>query len=268
MAKQILSDLDFNSVSRITNLPDPTAAQQAATKAYVDANIEGQAWKDSVRVASTGNINLASPGASIDSVSMTAGKRFLAKDQTTGSQNGIYIWNGAAVAATRALDMSSAAEFEAAVVTVEEGTTNAGTTWRQTAVNITVDTTTVTFVSFGTAVPSASETVEGKAEIATQAETDTGTDDARIVTPLKLKTSKWANKSYQANIGDGSATQFDVTHLFGTRDVMVQVYRNSGNYDNIECDISRTDTNTVRLNFAAAPTSNQFRVVITRVTNA
>jgi hypothetical protein len=37
-------------------------------------------------------------------------------------------------------------------------------------------------------VASASETVQGIAELATQAETDTGTDDARIVTPLKLQT--------------------------------------------------------------------------------
>lgn len=40
-----------------------------------------------------------------------------------------------------------------------------------------------------TVVSDASETVKGKAELATQAETDTGTDDARIVTPLKLKSS-------------------------------------------------------------------------------
>jgi len=37
--------------------------------------------------------------------------------------------------------------------------------------------------------PSATETVQGKAEIATQAETNTGTDDTRFVTPLKLKTN-------------------------------------------------------------------------------
>jgi hypothetical protein len=268
MAKQQLSDLDFNSSSKILNLPDPTSAQHAATKAYVDANVEGLAWKDSVRAASTGNINLSSPGSTIDGISMTSGDRFLAKDQTTGHQNGIYIWNGSATPATRSLDMNSAPEVEAAVVTVEEGTTNAGTTWRQTAVNVTLDTTTLTFTSFGTTVPSATETVEGKAEIATQTETDTGTDDARIVTPLKLKNSKWANKSHQANIGDGSATQYDVTHSFGTRDVIVSVYRNSGNYDDVLCDVSRPDTNTVRLNFAAAPSSNQFRVVITRATNA
>lgn len=267
MARDILSNQDFKGQSKIVNLLDPTSAQDAATKAYVDANIEGVAWKDSVRAASTANINLASPGAAIDGITMVSGDRFLAKDQSTGSQNGIYVWNGAATPATRALDANAAAELEAAVVTVEEGT-NAGSTFRQTAVNFTIDSGTVTWTSFGTSAPAASETVAGIAEIATQAETDTGTDDARFVTPLKLKTSKWANKSFQQNIGDGSATQYDVTHNFGTRDIVVQVLRNSGNFDNVDCDISRTDTNTVRLNFAAAPTSNQYRVLIVRATNA
>lgn len=267
MAKIVASDLDFNSVSRILNLLDPTAAQHPATKAYVDALVEGLAWKDSARVASTGNINLSSPGATIDGISMSSGDRFLAKDQTSQPENGIYIWNGAATPATRANDMSVAAEFEMAVVTVEEGTA-AGSTYRQTAVNVTVGVTNIVFTSFGTSAPAASETVAGVAELATQAETDTGTDDARIVTPLKLKTSKWANKSFQQDIGDGAATQYDVTHNFGTRDVIVEVYRNSGNYDTIMCDVGRTSINAVRLNFAAAPTSNQFRVVITRATNA
>ena len=65
-----------------------------------------------------------------------------------------------------------------------------------------------------------------------------------------------------ANVGDNSATQIDVTHNLGTRDIQVTLYVNSGSYEDVECDVSRPDTNTVRLNFATAPTSSQYRVVV------
>lgn len=264
MAIPVLSDFDFGSAARITNLPDPTAAQHAATKAYVDSAIEGVAWKDSCRVSTQSNVNLSSPGSSIDSISLTAGDRVLVRSQSTQSQNGIYVWNGAAVPMTRAADASTAAELEQAVTTVEEGT-DGGASFRQTTVNFTLDSGNVVWASFGTSAPSASESTAGIAELATQGETDTGTDDARIVTPLKLKTSPFANRGFAGNVGDGSATQYDLTHNLGTRDVLVQVIRNSGNYETVEVEVQRTSTSVVRLIFASAPSSNQFRALIQKM---
>ena len=58
----------------------------------------------------------------------------LVRAQTSGAENGIYVWNGAATPMTRALDASTFDELEQATTTVEEGT-SAGTTYRQTAVN-------------------------------------------------------------------------------------------------------------------------------------
>jgi hypothetical protein len=211
MSKQVLADLDFVSVSRILNLPDGTAPQQPATVAQLNAAVEGLAWKDSVRVASTANINLAAPGATIDGIAMASGDRFLAKDQSTASANGIYVWNGAATPANARADANTSAELEQAVLTVEEGT-SAAATFRQTAVNFVLDTGAVTWATFGTAAPAASETVAGIAQLATQAKTDTGTDDLTTVTPLKLKTWASAPKRFQQNVGDGSATQYTVTH--------------------------------------------------------
>lgn len=261
MAKQVLSDLDFNSSARIVNLPDPTLSQHPATKAYVDSAVEGLGWKDSVRVASVANITLSGPGATIDGVTMAANDRVLVKDQSTQSQNGLYIWNGAAVSMTRTADASTFAELEQAVVTVEEGT-SAGSTFRQTQTNGTIDTNNIIWASFGTSAPSASETTAGVAELATQAETDTGTDDLRIVTPLKLSNWSGRKRKFTQTFGDGSATTFNIDHNFNTRDVTVEVYRNSGNYDSVLCDVTRPSVNRVTLTFAAAPAASAFNVVI------
>lgn len=261
MPRKFFTDADFQGVSKVVNLPTPTSSGDAATKGYVDSAVEGLAWKDSVRVSTQGNINLASPGATIDGVTMVSQDRFLARSQTTQSQNGIYIWNGASSPATRALDASTFAELEQAVVTVEEGT-DAGATFRQTQVNGTIDTSNVVFSSFGTAAPAASETTPGIAEIATQAETDTGTDDVRFVTPAKLASYAGRKLKNASSVGDGSATSFTITHNFNTRDVSVDVFPNSGDYDDVEVDVRRPTVNTVQVVFASAPASNAFRVVV------
>ncbi len=261
MSKQVLSDFDFNNAARIVNLPDPTLAQHPATKAYVDSAVEGLAWKDSVRVASTANLTITGPGATIDGVTMSANDRVLLKDQTTASQNGLYIWNGAAVSMTRAADANTFAELEQAVVTVEEGT-SAGASFRQTAVNGTIDSTSVTWTSFGTSAAAATETTAGVLEIATQSETDTGTDDLRAITALKLNNWSGRKRKATATFGDGSATSFNIDHNFNTRDVQVEVYRNSGNYDSVLCDVTRPSVNRVTLTFAAAPAASAFNVVV------
>jgi hypothetical protein len=262
MSKPILSHLDFGGVARIQNLPNGASPQEPATVAQLNAAIEGVSWKNSVRVRTGSNVNLASPGATLDGVTMVTGDRFLAAAQTAGAENGIYIWNGAASAAARAADCSTALELEQAVTTVEEGT-SAGATFRQTVVNLTLGTTTVTWTAFGTSAPTASETTAGILEIATQAEVDAGADDARSVTPAKL--AAWASRPrrHEANVGDGSATQFDLTHGFNTLDVQVEVVRVADGVS-VWCDVARTSVNVVRLNFQSAPTLNQYRVLIHR----
>jgi hypothetical protein len=253
--------LDFGNARKIINLPDGINPQDAATVAQLNAAVEGLAWKDSVRVSTQGNLNLAAPGAAIDGITMVSGDRFVARSQTAAAENGIYIWNGAATPATRSLDMNTAAEVEQAVITVEEGS-NAGTSYRQTAVNVTLNTTSLTFTTFGTTAGAASETSAGIAEIATQAETDAGTDDLRFVTPLKLATSVFGTRKVGQNIGDGSATSYVVTHNFNTRDVTVEVFRNSGNFDSVLVEVQRTSVNAVALVFDTAPTANAYRVLV------
>lgn len=112
----------------------------------------------------------------------------------------------------------------------------------------------------------ASETEKGIAELATQGETDTGTDDTRIVTPLKLKT----NLGITATLGvslvyerllSETSTSIVVTHGIGRQFVQVQVFEVAAN-DLVICEVELTSTTTCTLKFNTATTTNQYRVVI------
>jgi hypothetical protein len=262
MTTKVETNLDFSSVARIIGLPQATLAGHPVVFEQLQTAIEGLAWKDDVRASSgSANINLAAPGAAIGGVTMVALDRFIARGQTATAENGIYIWNGAAAAATRALDMSSSLEFNSAVVPVTEGA-EAGTRWRQTVANPTVGTTGIVFVSDQASAPAASEITAGIAEIATQAETDAGTDDLRIVTPLKLATYANRAKRFSVTIGDAAATQFTITHNLGTTDIHVTIRDAAGVFGMVIADWEATTINTAIVRFASAPALNSRRVTV------
>lgn len=257
MATDVQSSLDFGGVRRALNLPSPVNAGDAVPKSYVDSAVEGIAWKDSVRVAAATNLTVSAPGAAIDGITMAVNDRMLLRAQTTATENGIYIFNGSAVPATRSLDASTSDELEQAVVTVEEGT-SAGSTFRQTLVNFVLGTGSPAFVSFGTTAPAASESTAGILELATQGETDGGADDLRAITALKLKNSPFSAKRYGTAVGDGTSTSIAVTHNLNSREVQVEVYRNSGNYDTVLVEVRRTSVNVITLVFDTAPAANAY----------
>lgn len=112
---------------------DPTDPAHAATKAYVDAARSGLDVKQSVRAATTAPINLSSDlenGDTLDTtVTLATGDRVLVKNQSTASENGIYVVQ-ASGAAVRATDFDGAGEVSGGAFTfVEEGTTNADSGW-------------------------------------------------------------------------------------------------------------------------------------------
>ena len=146
-----------NSVSfgsqKITSLADPENAQDAATKAYVDAARSGLDVKSSVRAATTAPLTIASDledGDVLDTtVTLATGDRVLVKDQSTASENGIYVVQ-ATGPAVRAIDADSNAEVTSGMFTfVEEGTLNGDSGWVLTTNNpITLGSTGLVFAQF------------------------------------------------------------------------------------------------------------------------
>ena len=140
--------LTMGTGTHITLTDTPVSGTDAANKAYVDALQNGLSWKQAVRVATTGNVDLASAASGYDGVTLTSGDRVLVKSQTAPAENGIYVFNGTGNALTRATDMDSAAEFDGSAVFVYEGTVNEGSGWTETATVATVDTDDVVFSQF------------------------------------------------------------------------------------------------------------------------
>jgi hypothetical protein len=113
--------------SKITGLGTPTDAADAATKAYVDALGEGLHIHASVVAATTANITLATDvenGDTLDGITLATGNRILIKNQSTASENGIYVV-AASGAPSRAADFDSPAEIDGGdFVFVTGGTAN------------------------------------------------------------------------------------------------------------------------------------------------
>ena len=256
------ASVDLNS-QKITNLATPTSATDAANKGYVDAAVVGIDWKASVRVATTAAVTLATAfenGDVLDGVTLATGNRVLVKDQADGAENGIYTVN-ASGAPTRATDADTAAEVTASfAVFVEEGTVNADSAWTLTNNGtVTIGTTALVFTQFtglgqitaGNGLTKLANTLDVVAGLGIIANANDVAIDTAVVV-----------RKYAANLGDGSATSYTITHNLGTRDVTVALYEVASPYAEVVADVEHTTTNTITVKFSTAPTTDQYRVAV------
>jgi hypothetical protein len=277
------ADVSF-ATYKLTNLGTPVSAADAATKQYVDDVAQGLNIHAASYAATTANLNatysngtsgvgatLTNAGAnaafSVDGVSPSVNARILVKNQTSQAQNGIYVLSTVGDGSTpwvltRATDFDTAVEIAGGDFTfVDAGNTLANTGWVNVDEVTTVGTDPIVFQQFsGAGTYTASDGV-----------LLTGTNFTGVVVAsggLSVGASGFqldttiAVRKYAANVGDGTATTYTVSHNLGTKDVIVSVYDNSSPYAEVICDVQHTSTSAITLLFSVAPTSNQYRVVV------
>jgi hypothetical protein len=277
------ANLDLNNY-KITNLATPTLATDAATKNYVDEVAQGLNIHAASYAATTANLNatysngtsgvgatLTNAGAnaafSVDSVSPSINARILVKNQTTTAQNGIYVLSTVGDGSTpwvltRATDFDTAVEMAGGDFTfVDAGATFANTGWVMVDEVNTVGTDPVVFQQFsGAGTYTASNGVQlvgsdFSGVVVSSGGLSVGVSGFELDTTIAVR-------KYAANVGDGTATTYTVSHNLGTKDVIVSVYDNSSPYAEVVCDVQHTSTTAITLLFSVAPTSNQYRVVV------
>lgn len=241
----------------------PDAVGQAAEYSWVLGQIQASAAgidaKPSVNaVAVTNQATLSGTAQTVDGIALsTVGMRVLLTGQTTASQNGPWVVaNGAW---TRPVGETVTPQ---AFWMVEAGTTYGGSQWKvSTSTTIVLDTTSFTIVQFGAGQSYASgnglQLVGNTFSILTPAGSGLTVGATGVLVDSAVVVRKYA-----ADVGDGSSISYVITHNLDTLDVTASVYRKSGAFDQVECDIEHTSTNTMTLRFAVAPSAAQFRVVV------
>ena len=118
---------------------DPTGDMQAATKAYVDAKVNGLTWKQAANLLADSNIALTGTSGTLVIDGHSAlddaddGYRIVLIAQTTGAENGIYTYadDGTNYTLSRSSDADVYSELIGASIFINEGTAYGRTSWVQ-----------------------------------------------------------------------------------------------------------------------------------------
>jgi hypothetical protein len=284
---------------RITDLADPTDPQDAATKFYVDAAITGLDWKSSAHLLADVNVALTGTSGTLvidghDALGDSDdGYRILLINQTTSSEDGIYVYsdNGSTYTLTRPADADTYQELIGAAIFIKEGTVYGATSWVQVdhylssfadqewvqfsgqgtytasdGVELTGNNFTFDYTSTGGLEASTSgayiklQTNSGLGTTSDGLAVGAGTGISVSGGNVAIDTSVVARK-YSTLIGNGTTNPITVTHNLGTKDVMVSI-REVSSTDIVYADVQISTNDEIVVSFAVAPTSNQYSVTV------
>lgn len=218
---------------KITSLADGTASGDAVNKGQLDlavANLtSGLVLKGTVRAASDTNVTISGPGTTIDGLTAANGEIFWLRNQTTGSENGPWVFNGAAVAMTRPTNFDTDAEAVlGSFWDVREGTYADTFILMTNDTAVTVGTTTITSV------------VRGQPQ---------GTTGYTTTCPAVSAGATWT-----------------VTHNLNTRILHAAVARVASPYDFVDAYIARTTVNTLSIIPDVALAAGDYEVIVSPIT--
>jgi hypothetical protein len=286
----------------LTLVQSPTQNLHAATKAYVDLATQGLNFKQGVACVATAQRALTGTTAIDGVTLVSGTTRVLLVAQTSAIENGIWIANSGAWSRATDADNTgeisdgtlvpvqggtSEADSQYLCTATTANPWVPGTsssTWTKFA---SVSTTTAGpglgyaggVISLATTNPASEVTIQADnftvvaapkwstartitltGAVTSSAVTYDGTANASIATTLD---TTGLVKHFTANIGaTTSGTPLNILHSLGTRDVTVEVYRNSTPWDSVQCSVGRPDTNNVSVTFATGVAANTYRIVV------
>lgn len=237
-------------------MPDPTGRVS-----HIHDFHRGFSWKPAARMASTGNLTLSGL-QTIDGVVGAAEDIVLVKDNTTGSQNGLYWMKSGAWVRHASMDQDAssavpAEEVMGAVVEVIAGTTNGGTFWRTTnATAPTLGSTTITWTQFASGAPSGA----AGGDLSGTYPNPSVVDDSHNHTAATLPAvSSGVDHQHIGDIqfsGDGSTTAFELPAApFDAYSVQAYVA-------GVRLDVVLSGTLLTTMTFGSAPASGTNNILV------
>ena len=249
---------------KITSLLDPTAAQDAATKNYVDTTFAGSG---ALIYQGGYNATTAAPSAGVKQ-----GWTYAVTVAGTGSPAGFW---------------SPTLEVGDLIIANQDTPVDAGD-WTEINKNIDVATGTVLGIvnvpaAGGLSISSGAVSLPNVGTAATVGgvskslvlTTDTkGRVSSANAGDIQIAASQVTNfcaevescQTAREKVGTiGSASSWTITHNFGTRNVVVTVYQNSGSYQEVKTTITRPTVNTVVISVAFAVGANAYNYMLQQV---